>query len=57
MDFVNDNDNPKLSAMMKPVENIVTAPEGTNCKEAYKIMKLKKVTCPHMHVYILYLHV
>lgn len=43
MDFVNDNDNPTLAQMMKPVEHIVTAPEHTDCDTAYSIMKDKKV--------------
>jgi len=43
MDFVNDMDNPTLASMMKPVEQIVTAPEGTDCDTAYHIMREKKV--------------
>ena len=46
MDFVSDNDNPSLSTMMKKVEHIVTAPEGTDCETAYNIMRDKKVSCP-----------
>jgi len=43
MDFVNTDDNPKLGNMMKKLDQIITAPEGTTSSEAYEIMEVKKV--------------
>jgi IMP dehydrogenase len=43
MDFVNTDDNPKLSDMMKPIGVTVTAPEETDSEQAYHIMREKRV--------------
>jgi IMP dehydrogenase len=42
MDFISADDNPKLGDIMKKLDQIITAPEGTSSDEAYQIMQAKK---------------
>ncbi|PRP81444.1 inosine 5'-monophosphate dehydrogenase, partial [Planoprotostelium fungivorum] len=43
LEFVEGTTNPLLSQLMKPLANVVTAPEGTSSDDAYKLMQTQRV--------------